>query len=160
MISEFNTPHPWCFQRLGSQQGFSVQLLVKFTNLWIYYDSWHREPARSQLTRNTTTSPQEKLPQQSNAEGLFFFTNSSSSDMYTPFEQCTLKLYHGQGPPTQLLRSMKGSRCWVDIWVAGSWLPLALAARGRRASLSRFKWLNGVLATHRCFDQPLSACVS
>ena len=60
----------------------------------------------------------------------------------------------------QLLRSMKGSRCWVDIWVAGSWLPLALAARGRRASLARFKWLNGVLATHRCFDQPLSACVS
>ena len=96
----------------------------------------------------------------SQTQMAFFFTNSSSSDMYTPFEQCTLKLYHGQGPPTQLLRSMKGSRCWVDIWVAGSWLPLALAARGRRASLSRFKWLNGVLATHRCFDQPLSACVS
>ena len=41
-----------------------------------------------------------------------------------------------------------------DIRGTGSCAVAALAARGRRASLPRFKWLNGVLATHRCFDQP------
>ena len=39
MISEFNTPHPWCFQRLDPQEGLSVQLLVEYTNILIYYDT-------------------------------------------------------------------------------------------------------------------------
>ena len=124
----------------------------------LWHSSWHREPARSQLTRNTTTSPQEKLPQQSNAEGLFFLLTTALLICTLHSSSVLSSCIMVRAP--QLLRSMKGSRCWVDIWVAGSWLPLALAARGRRASLARFKWLNGVLAPHRCFAQPLSACVS